>query len=185
MSGSALAEVEDREIPALIAMQEAAGLKVVTDGGARRAFRHYDYMGMLEGLEIVETGGDALGFKRATVSQVPRVGDAPEPGSGQRPGGGVVDAQGGNRQFPQMFGQRPLRHDPAAMAGHGMGRATCSGMASQFQRVSVALLSAPSRISISPVVPPGGHVTALADHTALLRRITDAIYREGEHSDGD
>ncbi|GAB4574690.1 MAG: hypothetical protein Tsb008_12970 [Rhodothalassiaceae bacterium] len=26
-----------------------------------------------------------------------------------------------------------------------------------------------------------GHVMALADHTALLKRITDAIYTEGEH----
>jgi len=26
-----------------------------------------------------------------------------------------------------------------------------------------------------------GHVTALADHAALLKRITDAIYAEGEH----
>lgn len=27
-----------------------------------------------------------------------------------------------------------------------------------------------------------GHVTALADHAALLKRITDAIYAEGEHA---
>ena len=30
-----------------------------------------------------------------------------------------------------------------------------------------------------------GHVTALADHAALLRRITDAIYAEGEHAQLD
>ena len=29
-----------------------------------------------------------------------------------------------------------------------------------------------------------GHVTALADYAALLRRITDAIYAEGEHASG-
>ncbi len=29
-----------------------------------------------------------------------------------------------------------------------------------------------------------GHVGALADHAALLKRIADAIFREGEHSDG-
>lgn len=28
-----------------------------------------------------------------------------------------------------------------------------------------------------------GHVTALADHAALLKRITDAIYAEGERAD--
>jgi hypothetical protein len=27
-----------------------------------------------------------------------------------------------------------------------------------------------------------GHVTALADHAALLKRITDSIFNEGEHA---
>lgn len=27
-----------------------------------------------------------------------------------------------------------------------------------------------------------GHVTALADHAALLKRITDGIFHEGEHA---
>jgi hypothetical protein len=27
-----------------------------------------------------------------------------------------------------------------------------------------------------------GHVTALADHAVLLKRITDAVYAEGEHA---
>ena len=27
-----------------------------------------------------------------------------------------------------------------------------------------------------------GHVTALADHATLLKRITDGIFREGEHA---
>jgi len=30
-----------------------------------------------------------------------------------------------------------------------------------------------------------GHVTALADHAALLKRITDAIYAEGEYAQPD
>lgn len=29
-----------------------------------------------------------------------------------------------------------------------------------------------------------GHFTTLADHAALLKRITDAIYTEGEHASG-
>ena len=73
LTGDALRAVEDEAIPGLIALQEAAGLKVVTDGEARRAFWHYDYMGMLDGLEIIETGGDALGFKGATVSKLPQI----------------------------------------------------------------------------------------------------------------
>lgn len=54
LDAAGLRAVEDAEIPGLIAMQEAAGLPVVTDGEARRSFWHYDFMGMLEGLDLVE-----------------------------------------------------------------------------------------------------------------------------------
>ena len=73
VTGEALREIEDREIPALIKLQEDAGMKVVTDGEARRAYWHYDYMDMLDGLDIFESGGDALGFKGATISLLPRI----------------------------------------------------------------------------------------------------------------
>lgn len=73
VTGDELKQIEDREIPALIKMQEDVGLKVVTDGEARRAFWHYDFMDGLTGLDIVETGGDALGFKGATVSLAPTI----------------------------------------------------------------------------------------------------------------
>lgn len=73
LDADSLREIEDREIPALIRMQEDVGLKVVTDGEARRAFWHYDFMGMLDGLDIVETGRDALGFKGATISQIAQI----------------------------------------------------------------------------------------------------------------
>ncbi|WP_417607435.1 hypothetical protein [Primorskyibacter flagellatus] len=35
-------------------MQEEVGLKAVTDGEARRSFWHYDFMGMLDGFDLVE-----------------------------------------------------------------------------------------------------------------------------------
>jgi len=54
ISADELKAVEDAEIPALIKSQEDAGLKVVTDGEARRSFWHYDFMGMLDGFELVE-----------------------------------------------------------------------------------------------------------------------------------
>lgn len=59
LTGAALKAVEDREIPALIRMQEDVGLKVVTDGEARRAFWHYDFMDGLDGFSIVKREGDA------------------------------------------------------------------------------------------------------------------------------
>ncbi len=49
-----LKAAEDAAIPDLIRMQEEVGLKAVTDGEARRSFWHYDFMGMLTGLDLVE-----------------------------------------------------------------------------------------------------------------------------------
>jgi len=46
--------IEDGEIPGLIKLQQEAGLKVATDGEARRSFWHYDFMGMLNGLDLDE-----------------------------------------------------------------------------------------------------------------------------------
>jgi 5-methyltetrahydropteroyltriglutamate--homocysteine methyltransferase len=49
-----LKEAEDKAILDLIAMQQEVGLKVATDGEARRSFWHYDYMGALDGLDLEE-----------------------------------------------------------------------------------------------------------------------------------
>jgi 5-methyltetrahydropteroyltriglutamate--homocysteine methyltransferase len=57
LSAEGLREVEDKAIRDLIKMQEDVGLKVVTDGEQRRMFWHFDFMGMLDGLDIVEGGG--------------------------------------------------------------------------------------------------------------------------------
>ncbi len=63
VTGDALREIEDREIPKLIRLQEESGLKVVTDGEARRAYWHYDFMGMLDGFDLETQEGDGLGFQ--------------------------------------------------------------------------------------------------------------------------
>ena len=49
-----LAEVEDREIEKIIEKQEEVGLKVATDGEFRRSWWHFDFYGMLNGVEIYE-----------------------------------------------------------------------------------------------------------------------------------
>ena len=54
MSAADLKATEDAAIPELIRMQEDVGLKAVTDGEARRSFWHYDFMGMLDGFDLVE-----------------------------------------------------------------------------------------------------------------------------------
>ncbi|MCV0395110.1 MAG: 5-methyltetrahydropteroyltriglutamate--homocysteine S-methyltransferase [Rhizobiaceae bacterium] len=49
-----LAAIEDEAIRGVVKLQEEAGLPVVTDGEMRRAYWHFDFMGGLEGMEIVE-----------------------------------------------------------------------------------------------------------------------------------
>ncbi|MGN6573471.1 MAG: 5-methyltetrahydropteroyltriglutamate--homocysteine S-methyltransferase [Pseudolabrys sp.] len=49
-----LREVENREIEKVIRKQEEVGLKLATDGEYRRSWWHYDFFGMLDGVEIIE-----------------------------------------------------------------------------------------------------------------------------------
>ena len=54
LSAAELRAVENKAIPELIKMQEEVGLQAVTDGECRRSWWHYDFMGMLDGLDLVE-----------------------------------------------------------------------------------------------------------------------------------
>src|SRR5947209_1116054 len=54
ISAAALKEVEDREIKNVIRKQEEAGLKLATDGEFRRSWWHFDFFGMLDGVELYE-----------------------------------------------------------------------------------------------------------------------------------
>ena len=49
-----LKAVEDDAIRAAVAMQEALGLKAVTDGEYRRSFWHLDFIGGLDGVDLVQ-----------------------------------------------------------------------------------------------------------------------------------
>ena len=54
MNAADLKRIEDDSIRESVAMQESVGLKAVTDGECRRAFWHYDFIGGLDGFEMVE-----------------------------------------------------------------------------------------------------------------------------------
>jgi 5-methyltetrahydropteroyltriglutamate--homocysteine methyltransferase len=54
ITAAALKEVEDREIRNVTKKQEEVGLQVATDGEFRRAWWHYDFYGMLDGMELYE-----------------------------------------------------------------------------------------------------------------------------------
>lgn len=64
-----LRAIEDAAIPAMIKMQEDAGLKVVTDGEVRRAFWHFDFMGMLNGMDM-ETRDEGVQFHGTQIPPV-------------------------------------------------------------------------------------------------------------------
>jgi 5-methyltetrahydropteroyltriglutamate--homocysteine methyltransferase len=72
MSAEELRAVEDQAIVDVIKMQEAVGLKAVTDGEFRRAWWHFDFMGMLDGLDVIQREGAGIQFHGTTTrSQVP------------------------------------------------------------------------------------------------------------------
>lgn len=64
-----LSEAEDKAIAAAVSLQESIGLKAVTDGEFRRSFWHYDFMGALTGLDLVERG-DGIEFHGAKLRPI-------------------------------------------------------------------------------------------------------------------
>ena len=49
-----LRKIENTAVSDMVALQESVGLQAVTDGEMRRSFWHYDFMGALTGLDLVE-----------------------------------------------------------------------------------------------------------------------------------
>lgn len=64
-----LRAVEDDAIRRAVAMQQGIGLPVVTDGEYRRSFWHYDFMGALTGIELVERG-EGIPFHGKTLRPI-------------------------------------------------------------------------------------------------------------------
>jgi 5-methyltetrahydropteroyltriglutamate--homocysteine methyltransferase len=56
ISAADLREIEDREIEKIVRKQEEVGLKLATDGEYRRSWWHFDFFGMLDGVEIYQLG---------------------------------------------------------------------------------------------------------------------------------
>jgi 5-methyltetrahydropteroyltriglutamate--homocysteine methyltransferase len=54
ISAEELKAVEDREIVKIVRKQQEAGLRLATDGEFRRSWWHFDFFGMLDGVEIYE-----------------------------------------------------------------------------------------------------------------------------------
>ena len=73
IDAAALKTVEDTEILRIIAGQEKAGLQSITDGEFRRAWWHYDFLGGLDGVKIVDADQGIQFAGVQTKAQAPRV----------------------------------------------------------------------------------------------------------------
>ncbi|MEO8758967.1 MAG: 5-methyltetrahydropteroyltriglutamate--homocysteine S-methyltransferase [Devosia sp.] len=72
LSAEQLKAAEDAAIIDIVKQQETVGLKAVTDGEFRRAWWHFDFMGMLDGLDIEQREGGGIQFHGTTTkSDVP------------------------------------------------------------------------------------------------------------------
>ncbi len=73
INAAALREIEDREIEKIIKKQEEIGLKVATDGEFRRSWWHFDFFGMLDGVEIAEVDHGIQFHGVQTKHRTPRI----------------------------------------------------------------------------------------------------------------
>ncbi|MGO1320358.1 MAG: 5-methyltetrahydropteroyltriglutamate--homocysteine S-methyltransferase [Galactobacter sp.] len=64
-----LADTEDAHIAALVKRQAEAGLRLATDGEYRRSWWHFDFFGMLNGVDVVELD-HGLPFQGAATKQL-------------------------------------------------------------------------------------------------------------------
>src|SRR5580704_10614851 len=66
-------QIEDREIEKIVRQQKSIGLKLATDGEFRRAWWHFDFYGLLDGVELrdVDSGIQFQGVQ--TKAQAPHI----------------------------------------------------------------------------------------------------------------
>src|SRR5215831_8142078 len=68
-----LKAVEDREIEKIVQKQKSIGLQDATDGEFRRAWWHFDFYGMLDGVELREVSSGIQFQGVQTKAQAPHV----------------------------------------------------------------------------------------------------------------
>jgi 5-methyltetrahydropteroyltriglutamate--homocysteine methyltransferase len=73
ISAAELKAVEDVEIKKVIAKQEEIGLDSITDGEFRRSWWHYDFLGGLDGVELIEVSTGIQFAGVTTKAEAPHV----------------------------------------------------------------------------------------------------------------
>jgi 5-methyltetrahydropteroyltriglutamate--homocysteine methyltransferase len=69
LDAAELERIENEAIIEVIGKEEAAGLHAVTDGEFRRSFWHFDFFGMLDGIEIIEADS-GMAFQGSAMAQL-------------------------------------------------------------------------------------------------------------------
>ena len=74
IDSAAFKQIENREIEKIIAKQKSIGLQLATDGEFRRSWWHFDFYGLLDGVELrdVDSGIQFQGVQ--TKAQAPHIG---------------------------------------------------------------------------------------------------------------
>ena len=73
LGAAELKAIEDREIEKIIHKQESIGLKSVTDGEFRRAWWHFDFFGMIEGIDLRDAASGIQFQGAQTKAQAPHI----------------------------------------------------------------------------------------------------------------
>ena len=72
-SAAELKAIEDREIKTIVGMQQAIGLRSVTDGEYRRSWWHFDFFGLLDGVELRDAARGIQFQGTQTKAQAPHI----------------------------------------------------------------------------------------------------------------
>src|SRR5262245_23921772 len=73
ISAAELNAIEDREIRRIVEMQQAIGLKSITDGEYRRSWWHFDFFGELDGVELRDASSGIQFQGTQTKAQAPHI----------------------------------------------------------------------------------------------------------------
>ncbi len=73
LGAAALTEVENTEIRKIVKKQEEIGLEVVTDGEFRRSWWHMDFLGGIDGVEVIEADQGIQFSGVQTRARAPRI----------------------------------------------------------------------------------------------------------------
>ena len=124
ITAAELKAVEDREIEKIVKKQEELGLDLATDGEFRRAFWHFDFFGMLDGVEIYELDHgiqfQGVQTKPKSIRVIGKIGFSQSPDAGA-----LQVLEGAHQGDAENDDPEPDRHAFPSRAGCGQQERLC------------------------------------------------------------